>query len=446
MIKFKSDFALGTATAAAQIEGGNVDSNWYNFCNVKGNILDGTHCKRANQHWLKYEEDIALLEELNIGYYRMSIDWARVEPKEGHFDESALLRYRKEIEIMKNKGIKTYLTFHHFSHPQWFEDKGAFTKAENIKFFMRYIEKTLEYVGDLVSEYATLNEPNVYALNTCLAGEWMQKNKSIIKTINCMNVFIAAHRSAYALIHNYRKEKGFLDTMVSYAHHVRHFTPKRQNNPIDKKGARLLSFLFQEGFFEAAALGNFRFPFKNILNLPKGPAIDMISLNYYTRGETKYFNDTVKENVPKSDLGWEIYPDGLIKEAQRCYNLIKLPIYVSENGCCDNEDAFRSLYIYDHLKAIVESDLPFKRYYHWCFLDNFEWSDGELPRFGMVYCDYETQERRLKNTAYFYKDMIQNHGITEEAYLRFVKPCKYHKDEVNVLREYLSEEDVRKRR
>ena len=133
----------------------------------------------------------------------------------------------------------------------------------------------------------------------------------------------------------------------------------------------------------------------SIANAEKGQYIDFISLNYYSRGATRCFQDTTLSDVPKNDLGWEIYPEGLIEEARRCYALLPLPIVVSENGSCDNEDLFRPRYIYDHLLLMTKSELPFEAYITGVFSTI---SNGRSAswRFGLVHCDYETQKRTLK--------------------------------------------------
>ena len=117
---------------------------------------------------------------------------------------------------------------------------------------------------------------------------------------------------------------------------------------------------------------------------------------------------------------------GLIECAQTCYNCLPLPIVISENGTCDNKDEFRCRYIYDHLKLISESPLPFEAYYHWCFIDNFEWKEGESARFGLVHCNYETQERTIKKSGEFYSEMIKKRGVDKPMVEKYVEPCKYN--------------------
>ena len=168
------------------------------------------------------------------------------------------------------------------------------------------------------------------------------------------------------------------------------------------------------------------FPLKKIGSYQKGVYCDYIAVNYYTRSSVKGLSDSVKDNAPVNDLGWEIYPDGIVECAKKLYAVVKKPIYVTENGTCDASDSFRSRYVYEHLKAISESELPFERYYQWCFCDNFEWVEGESARFGIVYVDYETQKRTVKKSGEFYKKIILDKGVSEKLYDEYVKDQKYN--------------------
>ena len=135
--------------------------------------------------------------------------------------------------------------------------------------------------------------------------------------------------------------------------------------------------------------------------------------------------DGVARNVPVNDLGWEVYPEGLVEVARWTNEQYPGPIWITENGTADASDAFRPLYLYDHLKAIAGSGLPIERYYHWCFTDNWEWADGERPRFGLVELDYATQRRTVRDSGRFYADVIANAGVTADAYRRWVHGRRY---------------------
>ena len=152
---------------------------------------------------------------------------------------------------------------------------------------------------------------------------------------------------------------------------------------------------------------------------------DFIGLNYYTRSMVEGLNNSFKNNTAKNDLGWEIYPEGLSKLCKEFYNLYDAPIYITENGTCDNDDKFRCLFIYEHLKAINDLDFV-ERYYHWCFIDNWEWVEGLNARFGIVYNDHDKQIRTIKKSGNFYKEIIKENGINKQMYERYVKDEQYN--------------------
>ncbi|MCL2410946.1 MAG: family 1 glycosylhydrolase, partial [Treponema sp.] len=157
----------------------------------------------------------------------------------------------------------------------------------------------------------------------------------------------------------------------------------------------------------------------------RGQYSDFLGLNYYTRSTVSSLADGTRKGVAHNDLGWEIYPEGIAKCAEDLYKLLKKPVYITENGTCDNNDTFRCRYIYDHLKALVDSNIPIERYYHWCFTDNFEWCEGESARFGLIHIDYQTQKRTIKKSGQFYSAMIKNKAVTSDMYDEFVTPQKY---------------------
>ena len=172
-------------------------------------------------------------------------------------------------------------------------------------------------------------------------------------------------------------------------------------------------------------LGEFPFPLKNFGHFPKGEYTDFIGMNYYSRSTVSGISDGVRENSPRNDLDWEIYPEGLVECARELYELLPRPIWVTENGTCDNDDRFRCRYLYDHLKALSESGLPFERYYHWCFCDNFEWVEGNSSCFGLVRVEKESRKREIKRSGHFYSGVIKNGGVTEELYDEYVAKQEY---------------------
>ncbi len=426
----KEGLLLGTATAATQIEGGDENNNWARFAK-EGKVDDGTSPVRACDHYNRWREDIDLMAEMGMQIYRFGIEWSRIEPNQGYYDEEVLEHYREEIEYMKEKGIKPLLTLHHFSNPLWFEDMGSWTNPDSVDMFIDFASEVIDYLGDVVDEYITINEPNVYCLNGYFYGIWPPERKSIVDFVKAFSNMAAAHVKCYQLIHNKRAEMGKSreETSVSFANHLRVFSPKNYSNPWHRFCARFMEHMFQTAITDAMMTGKCVFPIIKRRGMERGRYYDFIGINYYSRSTVSGIVDGTPDGCDKNDLGWEIYHDGLI---DLC-NLLSMeygeeyPIYVTENGTCDNTDSFRSRFIYDQLKLVSETENRIERYYHWSFTDNFEWREGEAARFGVVHLDYETQKRTVKGSGKLYSDIIKNQGVTDEAYAAFVAPANYHK-------------------
>ena len=406
---------LGVASAATQIEGGNKQNSWYDWFK-KGYIKDNADPSIATMHYELFEQDSQLMHDMGIRHYRLGIEWARLEPKNGVFDEAEFIHYRKELLLLKRLGITPLLTIHHFTNPLWFEKMGAFKNKKCIAIYLRFVKKVVRAFGDLVSEYITINEPNVYATSGYFFGIWPPGKKSIRLTLRVHNHMAECHVKAYTLIHKQRKEMGFDDTKVSYAHHMRVFAPKNPKKLWHRMCTPVMERLFQSSISKTYLTGKGCFPLKRIKNAGEGPFCDFHAINYYSRTAVSGFGTGFMDDVPVNDLGWEIYPEGIVQNARALYKLAELPIYITENGTCDEKDTFRCRYLFDHLKALCESGLPIERYYHWCFADNFEWVEGYTARFGIVHVDFKSQQRTVKRSGEFYTKMIEAHGVTQEIF------------------------------
>lgn len=418
------DMLLGVSSAAAQVEGGEVDSNWNDWYH-KGRIKDGSN-PADSDHWDRWEEDTNLMASMGIQICRFGVEWSRLIPSPGQPDEAAITHYRREIEAMLANGIRPLLTIHHFGNPMWFEEKGAFSKWENLPDFLELVKLVVERFGDLVSDYITINEPNVYATNGYLWGQWPPGKKSYPETFTVLSNLCWCHIKAYQMIHQMRRDMGYTDTMVGFANHVRVFDPKNPKNPWHRLCAKITEYAFQGALTRAMSLGEFKFPLKNTGKLSRGEYSDFNGLNYYTRSTVSGIADGVRENSPRNDLDWEIYPEGIVRCGKMLMDVLERPIWVTENGTSDNDDRFRSRYLYEHLKAIAESDLPFERYYHWCFCDNFEWIEGNSSRFGLVHVDYDGDRRRtVKESGHFFSAVIAEGGVTRQLYDTYIKDRSY---------------------
>lgn len=424
------NFLFGTATASLQIEGGDRNNNWYRFCE-QGKTKDGSHCIEAADHWDRYEEDIGLMRQLNQDTYRMSLEWSRIEPQRGRFDAGALEHYRREISLLLEKGIRPLVTLHHFSNPIWFEDMGGWANEDAVMWFDVYVRKVVSALGDLVQDWVTINEPNVYVEGTYSAGNFPPNKPNFINFFKSSKYMIGAHIRAYQAIHEIRRDKNFPGkTMVGAAHHLRVFDTAEQDAG-SKWPKRMMNRVFHDVFLEGMTYGRFLFPIGSG-NYPygKGTYCDFMGINYYSRDIVRFSKNplrlfgelTVKEGSRMNDMGWEIYPEGLYRVCKACYEKYPLPIYITENGICDKEDKMRGKFIYDHLKVIkklIDDGVPVERYYHWSLIDNFEWEFGLEPKFGITEVDYTTQERTIRESGRFYGDVSEAGGVTDRIISKY---------------------------
>ncbi len=420
----KEGLLLGSATAATQIEGGDENNNWARFAK-EGKVKDGSTPVTADDHYNRFREDIDLMADMGLQIYRFGIEWSRIEPSRGEYSDEAIAHYREEISYMIDKGIKPLLTIHHFTNPLWFEDMGAFENKEAPEIFLSLTKKVVESFGDLVSEYITINEPNVYATQSLLWGYWPPEKKSFGSLLGALANMVKAHVLAYNYIHEKRAEMGYSDTKVSFANHLRVFAPKNPKNPFHRIASRFSEYLFQGALTDAMMTGRRRFPLPRRRGVKEGKYYDFIGINYYTRSTVSGLADGVREGCFKNDLGWEIYHEGLIELSNKLAGKYGGEVYVTENGTCDNTDAFRARFIYDQLELISRVENPITRYYHWSFLDNFEWREGERERFGLVYVDYKTQTRTVKESGRLYSAIIRDGGVTDEVYNEYVATSEY---------------------
>lgn len=432
-IKFKKDFLMGSATAATQIEGGDTNSNWYTWSNL-GKIDRNESSIVAADHYNRVDEDIEIMKQMHQKIYRMGIEWSRIEPEEGFFSQVGLQHYINEISKLNKAGIQVLVTLHHFSHPQWFEEKGQWTKKGNIRYFIRFVKHIVKQLGGLVSEYCTINEPNVFAMDSFIDGKYPPgKKDDLVSYFKVSKNMIEAHILSYDLIHDIRQELGFEDTKVGFAMHLAYFELDSNGFGV-RNGKKIFEHVFHEIFLSGMIDGKLKFPLGKKEYEPK-LYCDFIGINYYSRHfiypskniGTLFHEVRMKkglENHEKNDLGWEIYPEGLYKLTKDIYERYHLPIYITENGLADASDKNRAQFIYDHLKEIHklhEEGVDVQRYYHWSLLDNLEWNDGYEPRFGLVEVDYDTQKRTIRNSGKFYSEIIKRNEITESMIKKYLR-------------------------
>jgi len=404
-------FLIGAATAAHQVEGGNYNSDWYLWEKAgKTKDLAGI----AVDHYHRYEEDFNLAQSLQHNVHRLSIEWSRVEPKEGLFDEQEFTHYRNVLLALQKRNIKVVLTLHHFTDPIWFAEKGAWLNSQAPEIFKEFTEQVVKHLGDLVDYYITFNEPNVKILlgyGTDHTPPGLNDMKKVGPAF--ANIF-KAHANAYHTIHQYNDK-----SMVSIAHHMRVFAPARRFNPIDVALAHYIDKFWNEQILDSMINGviKLKVPFfidyeEKVANLKN--TLDFIGLNYYTRDFVQFDPNSAQKlkmippaeifkNSPEkiSEYGWEIYPEGFYQVIMKASHY-QLPIMITENGIADSTDSKREKFIRDHfreMKRAMKDGANVIGYLHWSLMDNFEWLDGFTPRFGLIEIDYKTLERKIRPSA-----------------------------------------------
>ncbi len=413
---FPEGFLWGTATASHQIEGDNFYNDWWEF-ERQGKVKNGQVSGKACDSWNRYEEDFDLIEKLNNNAYRFSIEWSRIEPEEGRFDESALERYRSMLLSLRRRNIEPFVTLHHFTNPLWIAKRGGWLNPEIIDYYLRYVKRIVGEFKDLVNYWMTINEPNAYAFMAYLYGQFPPQGKSLIKMLRVLNNMVKAHAKAYEIIHQMSP-----NAKVSIAYNVIYFEPKNPNSFIDRKLANFADRIYNRVFIETLLTGKFSSPFiKEEISYAKD-TLDYLGINYYTR-----ILMGLRMGSPEgenSDFGWEIYPEGIYKVVKRFYDLTKKPIYITENGISDAKDEKRPKYLISHLIQLhkaIEEGVDVKGYFHWSLMDNFEWAEGFIQRFGLFETDFNTFERKWRESAKIYSEIAKNNGITEDMEKIFLK-------------------------
>lgn len=401
---FPKDFFWGASTSSHQVEGNN-DNNWTVFekenasrlaeeasktsffldkfaneARDRSNYISGAACN----HFELFDRDFYLANKMGLNAYRFSIEWSRIEPQRGQFDREAILHYKKMIKVLRTYKIEPFVTLWHWTVPKWFADQGGFEKRRNIKYFLRFVKKVTLELKDDATYFITLNEPEVYSANSYFTGEWPPRKRSFMRFYRVLNNLVLAHIGAYCII---KKIKN--DSMVAIA----------KNNSF---------FELAKNTFKNRTLKKIGDKYWNDYFLNKiSKYQDFIGLNYYFRNriDNWFFQN---KNVKTSDLGWDLFPGGI-------YNvLIDLkkygkPIVITENGLADEHDKYRQWFINQTVKAIGKAlgdDADVRGYLHWSLMDNFEWSKGFWPRFGLIEIDYKTQTRTLRESAKHYSKII----------------------------------------
>lgn len=396
---FPKGFVWGTATAAHQVEGNNVGSDFWLLEHADGTLFrepSGDAC----DHFHRYPQDIALLKQLGFGAYRFSLEWARIEPEEGRFSVAALDHYRRMLASCLEQGVKPCVTFHHFTSPRWFALDGGWEDRANVDRFLRFCERAVRHLGDLIDTAYTINEANLTA------------------TLAVTGVF----------------PKGGLKSVASFVKHAaeRHgstlerFGPFLLGDPMKLRDTMLEAHVRSRDVLKAGP-GNFpvgvTLAMQDYQAVPGGEANrdraraesfdpfleaarkdDFVGVQTYSRNRFSADGPIGPEDgVPVLIMGYEFWPEALEQTVRYAASVAPgVPIYVTENGIGTTDDVQRLDYERRALAGLVramQSGIDVRGYFYWSLMDNFEWLFGYGPQFGLIAVDRETQRRTPKPSA-----------------------------------------------
>ncbi|MBM3256214.1 MAG: glycoside hydrolase family 1 protein [Candidatus Moranbacteria bacterium] len=461
---FPQGFYWGSSTSAHQVEGGNFNDwtewekknagrlareakvKWQGWQIKKfpemfrpENYISGNAC----DHYNRYEEDFDIARSLGHNAHRFSIEWSRIEPKEGEFNEEEIDHYRKVIKALKKRGLEPFVTLWHWTNPLWIRDMGGWENKKTVEYFSRYVGKIASKLGKEVKFWITINEPTVYLSKSYLVGAWPPQKRSFLSFNRACKNLAKAHVRAYKTIHGICP-----NAKAGFANNLSFIEPRHWYCLADWLVAKIYKY----------------FSFEKIYKLTNRYH-DFIALQYYFHDTICFYNILLSllssprrrgsrysestHPVPGSprqstgqasagmttnlyeigneqritDLNWEIYPEGIyhILKDLRKYDK---PIYITENGLADKDDKSRKKFIEENLfwvhKAIAEG-VDVRGYFYWSLLDNFEWDKGFWPRFGLVSVDRKTQKRTVRKSALEYAKICK----TSTLATKHVIPAPY---------------------
>lgn len=407
MKKFPPGFFWGAATASYQVEGGIENTDWAQAAR-EGRVPE---CGRACDHYNRYEEDFDLAKSLGHTAHRLSVEWARIEPEEGKFDEAALEHYRNVLRALQARGLHPCVTLWHFTLPLWFSEKGGFERRDAPEIFARYARYVVDGLKEECHHFSTINEPIVFLSNGWNRGTWppfkrlalldlfpitnsgreyMARYRKglfvpFLRSLRVFHNLARAHNQAYDAI-----KEVLLASDVSIVTHIILF--RANGNPINTLIARIMNWWWTHRFMKRV--------YKKC---------DSIGLNYYIQ---KKFGDAA--TYAKTDMDWDIYPEGIYD----CLMMLRRygkPLFVSEAGIADAKDDRRAEYIRRQVEGTwraIQDGADVRGHYYWSLLDNYEWALGFEKRFGLVEIDYTTLERKIRPSAFVYKDICESNGLT----------------------------------
>lgn len=436
-VQFPKDFLWGTATASYQIEGaaqedGRLPSIWDTFSRTPGCVINGDTGDVACDHYHRYKEDVALIADLGVHAYRFSVAWPRVIPEgTGAVNQAGLDFYSRLVDELLERGVLPHLTLYHWDLPQMLQDRGGWANRETVDAFIQFTDAVSRKLADRVQYWTTINEPWCVSFLGNLIGAHAPGLRDLQTAVDVSHHVLLGHGEAASVLRANGAEKvGIVlnPTLVMPA----------TDTPEDRAAAWRHDGYINRWWLDPLFKGSYPMDMLEWLGEPPvesgdllkiSQPLDFLGVNYYQRSLIAAGDDDpvleVKELKPPGEYtaqNWEVYPQGLyhlLKRIAHDYN--PPPLYVTENGAAyDDElidgrvpDEKRRAYLQAHFEQALQArneGVDLRGYFVWSLMDNFEWAWGYDKRFGIVYVDYATQQRTLKDSALWYKDVIKNNG------------------------------------
>ena len=420
-----ADFTMGVATSSFQIEGASELREpciWDTFCQVPGAVKDSSDGRTACDHYHLWQQDIALIDELGFDAYRFSVCWPRIICADGSVNQQGLSFYLAILNELQRRGIKAYVTLYHWELPQFLEDEGGWLNRETAYAFADYARVVATAFGDKVSAYTTLNEPYCSAFLGYEIGVHAPGKVGKQYGKKAAHHLLLAHGLAMQVLTDICPDipSGLVLNFTTYY-------PATQSDA-DKQATLLAKAHFNDWYASPALTGQYP-PLLESLPAAERPVIEpgdmaiisspmaYLGVNYYTRALVQacpggHFEILPPaDNVPVTAMNWEIYPQGLRDLLLQLHNEYDLPpLFITENGMAEDDvvqngqvhDKVRVNYLQHHMQAVAEAmehGVGVRGYFVWSLLDNFEWAEGYLKRFGIVHVDFDTQQRLPKQSA-----------------------------------------------
>ncbi len=430
--EFGSTFEWGVSTAAFQIEGANKsdgrgDSVWDTFCSVPGNIADASDGSQACDHYHRWQEDFELISQLGVTAYRFSIAWPRVQALGyGAWNEQGFAFYERLLDDLDRRGIHAHITLNHWDLPQGLQDIGGWANRETVDHFCSYAREVGRRFGHRVVSIATHNEPWVVAMLGHDSGIFAPGIKDRATAMQVSHHLLLSHGKALLAL----REDG-VKAKLGIVLNLAPFAPATDSIG-DRQKTKIEDGLLIRWYIDPIFKGHYPQDVLDYLGTaaPKVEAGDMqliaqpldyLGVNYYSRSVVSTGKpwSAKEQGLPVTDMGWEIYPQGLTELLTRLHQDYRLPpVYITENGAAfpdqiengEVNDVARVRYLQDHIAALSkakQAGVDVRGYFVWSLLDNFEWASGYAKRFGIIHVDYKTQQRTLKSSAHWYAGFLR---------------------------------------